>query len=847
MQPWATGRARPRLPAWLNLCTSALALMGLAGNGSAHAAESSPPLASAPTISVSRLWRPRPDREARRQNLREALALLRQALSRKSGRRLQRPMLLLRAMTRLTRLSRVAPLDPDVWYWLGWAAMRDQDEQTAIAAWRHLLRIAPNHHAIPDASFSLGVLLAKHGHYSESVRVYQVGMPRAARLSTRSIMASNCAESAMAVGDLALAIHLYNRSLALRPQGNRAAWWGLTVALDRQERTAAADRAARRALLLDPTLQGLTGRGVFFVPPGDVHYYLGMAYEAAGRLQDALAQFLQFLRKLPRSRYAPRGLEHIQRLRAQIRRLHPTVSLQMVIPRRALTLATRLRAQVARCYRRRARRFPVPEGTLPLQLVLRKGRIQRVLRVPPHRGRRQHGALLEACLGGPPGARAGAASHRQLQPRARAMISRVPPPRPHDQPLREHAPRSRPAPRISTIHARPARALGLTVATLLLLHTAPTPAMATPRVRAPRVRLWDRALMGRWQLADALLRQAIKAARGHRYHEADAALRRAIRLHPQAAPLWFALGSVSSLSGHYARCVRSLRRSRRLDPLYAPGLVAFRLGLCLSMTGSLELALHEYHRAGRHVSVRAGVLRWNVADTLMALGRIREAVDSYREAIVRMPHEAVLRFALAVALHRQGRFRAVYRPLRQGLRLDPSAKSLSSPSIVWLPAAEPWYYRAVIHLGQGRLADAVDAWRRFLQAEPDTPWRWAIRADLRRLGAGPLPKEAIHPQRGTVDRLSAARVLRAVLADLRACISTASAQPRGAPLPAAVSLRVSLSGGRLTGAELTRRVGAVPVGAARCLRRALRRVRWRAVAPPSGKPRSFVVSLLGRF
>lgn len=327
----------------------------------------------------SSLWHAAPERAAHRRALLRAVGLLRQALS-PAGRKIRRPLLLLRAMTRLSRLGRAAPKDPEVWYWLGWAARRARDDQTAIAAWSHLLRIAPDHHTIPDVSFSLGVLLAKHGRYAESLRVYAVGMPRAARLSTRSIMASNCAESAMATGDLDLAIHLYRRSLALRPRGNRAAWWGLTVALDRQERTAAAERAARQALLLDPTLRGLKGRGVFFVPPGDVYYYLGMAYEIADRVQTAIAQFHRFLRSLPRSRYAPRAREHLQRLRATLRRLRPEVSTQRVVPQRARALALRLLPQLARCYRRRARRFPVPEGTLPLRLLLSNGRIRAISR-----------------------------------------------------------------------------------------------------------------------------------------------------------------------------------------------------------------------------------------------------------------------------------------------------------------------------------------------------------------------------------------------------------------------------------------------------------------------------------
>lgn len=380
---------------------------------------------------------------------------------------------------------------------------------------------------------------------------------------------------------------------------------------------------------------------------------------------------------------------------------------------------------------------------------------------------------------------------------------------------------------------------------LLLVALAAGAAQAKPRAKPPRLPLWDRALIGRWRQADALLRQAVKSARAHRYVEAQTALRRALRLRPDAAPLWFALGSVHSLSGRYARCIQELRRSRALDPRYAPGLVAFRLGLCLSMTGKLAEAMHAYQLAGRHSSVRAGVLHWNVADTLMAMGRLAEAISAYRKAIIRMPREAVLRFALAVALHRQGRFDAARRPLRQGLRLDPTARSLSSPSIVWMPAAEPLYYRALVQVGQGHLTQAVETWGRFLRAEPTTPWRWAIRTDLRRQAAGPLPQEVLRSVRGSLSRASVIKRLNEALGGLRACLGAPPTARQSRTLPAAVALRLSLRQGRLARIHVIQQAGPVPPDATPCLRRTLQRIRWRA-AVRGRAPATFTVSLLGR-
>lgn len=369
---------------------------------------------------------------------------------------------------------------------------------------------------------------------------------------------------------------------------------------------------------------------------------------------------------------------------------------------------------------------------------------------------------------------------------------------------------------------------------------------ARPRAALPRRPLWDRVLHGRWRHADALLRKAVASAKAHRYAEATATIQRALRLRPGAASLWFALGSIHSISGHYPACVRALRRSRSLDPGYAPGLVAFRLGLCLSMSGRLAEALREYRRVGHQASVRAGILQWNVADTLMAMGRLREAITAYRQAIRRMPRAAVLRFALAVALQRRGRFEAAGRALRQGLRLDPTARSLASPTIVWLPASEPLYYQALIQLTQGRLAQAVETWTRFLRAAPDTPWQWAIRMHLRRLATRPLPREAIRAAVGSRVPQAATALLRASSPGLRACLrAPASGLPRRT-LPAAVALRITLRDGRLAEMKILRTAGPVQRGAAPCLLGALRKIRWRA-AGRGRAPITFTVSMLGRF
>jgi tetratricopeptide (TPR) repeat protein len=327
-------------------------------------------------------WRrPGPDKQRAARRLDDALGLLRRAVDEDRRRHpITKPGLYRRARQMLVALTRTHPKEVRFWYWRGFAAHLVRDEDATLKAWMQVWRRAPYHWSIPDVAFSLGVILAKRGRFADSVKIYQHGMPLSARLSTRGIMASNCAESAMAIGKLRLAEHLYRESLRLRPRKNDAAWWGLMVALDRQGLTLAAERAARRALLLDPSLQGLQGPSVFFVPPGDVHYYLALAHEAKGDLKEALRQWKRFVRKRPQSRYRSRAREHLRRLKAVVARYKPRASLVRVIPRQAHQQVARLLPRVARCYRRRAKTKPVPEGPVALVLRLRQGRIRRVSR-----------------------------------------------------------------------------------------------------------------------------------------------------------------------------------------------------------------------------------------------------------------------------------------------------------------------------------------------------------------------------------------------------------------------------------------------------------------------------------
>jgi hypothetical protein len=97
------------------------------------------------------------------------------------------------------------------------------------------------------------------------------------------------------------------------------AYLGLAVALDRDGQTGAAREMMQRALALDSTTSVLAvaerpNSDLFFVPAGDVYYYVGLARAVAGRREEAADAFREFLARQPGSRWTMRANAHLSEL-----------------------------------------------------------------------------------------------------------------------------------------------------------------------------------------------------------------------------------------------------------------------------------------------------------------------------------------------------------------------------------------------------------------------------------------------------------------------------------------------------------------------------------------------------
>jgi len=356
------------------------------------------------------------------------------------------------------------------------------------------------------------------------------------------------------------------------------------------------------------------------------------------------------------------------------------------------------------------------------------------------------------------------------------------------------------------------------------------------------LKLWDRVLYKRYQRTQKLAEQAHQHSSRGRYKQAEALLKQAIRIRPYAASLWFNLGEVYSYAGSYKPCVAALRKTRKLNASHKKHLTAFRLGLCLSLSGRIGDGLVEYQKVSPSRWVTRAVLSWNVADNYMALGRLKEAAQHYRTSLRANPGELVLHFALAVALDRDGKVRSADRQMVQANRLDPTGSTLNSKDIVWLPGHDHLYYRALRAYSLRRRGAALTWWQKFMTAAPQSPWAFVIGRRVSLLRKAPFTAKEVSLQKGTADPKALAAALTLSHAVLRKCLGSNTAPT----LTELRGLRLGVVAGRRGPTRVTvlKQFGAHPASTKPCLHSALRKLRWNKLLKNSD-PITFSFSLVG--
>jgi tetratricopeptide (TPR) repeat protein len=324
------------------------------------------------------------------------------------------------------------------------------------------------------------------------------------------------------------------------------------------------------------------------------------------------------------------------------------------------------------------------------------------------------------------------------------------------------------------------RAVGVLAAAVCLAATVASASERRATARDPE-RI-DGSLVAQ---AEELLRQAYAerttAARFALADRAAALARRAIEADPKRVEPYLTLAGALSVSDpeHPERCrptcdaaLDALAAARAAD---VHGLDARRIpfeeGIILSRLGRWDEALAAYDRALKRTLVDApalfplalvdemrresdGRLHTNAAETLMAVGRLSEAIARYRLAEELLPRSDPLErklalVGLAVALDRDGQGAAAEEAMGRVLDMDPLALALHDEAVFFEPVGDLHYYVALAHeTAWHRWAAPLDreralaAWRRYLAAQPQSRYAARARVRLERLGAEPVRTNA---------------------------------------------------------------------------------------------------------
>lgn len=295
-------------------------------------------------------------------------------------------------------------------------------------------------------------------------------------------------------------------------------------------------------------------------------------------------------------------------------------------------------------------------------------------------------------------------------------------------------------------------------------------ALAAPAAAGP---LWDDLGAPEHGPPRALVDEG-RALLGRRdFTAASARLAEAARLAPDQPESYLLLGAARRGAGddHGARL--ALERARALLPDGGGATLAYDLGTARAVDGDLEGSLRELRRAEAEGGLPGDgdLVAFALGDTLMALGRLAEAIPCYRRALGRGPGRPAVHFALAAALDRDEQLEESRAELDLALARDRELRALRAPEeggeFRFVPPADRLYLRALAERARGRLAAARACLRAFLAAPPGP---YAARARDREAALeGGVDRRELGG--AGYDRVAMAAALSSARADAERCLA----------------------------------------------------------------------------
>ncbi len=236
-----------------------------------------------------------------------------------------------------------------------------------------------------------------------------------------------------------------------------------------------------------------------------------------------------------------------------------------------------------------------------------------------------------------------------------------------------------------------------------------------------------------------------KEKRKQKLEAARDAFKEATQISPKKYSGWFMLGKVYYELERMPEAIKTFLQARRLNPKLGDRYtIAFSLGIAYSKIGQFENAIAEYERAESILSQKSvnnhdfaeqrATLNGNAAESLMALGRLDEAIQRYREALTYTPDNPLLSWGLAVAYDRDEQISRALEQAQFALANDPDMKTLTGPYVFFIPEGDVHYYFALGAWARGDMSNAEKHWKLFIQKLPSSQWVFRAQAHLYQLG-----------------------------------------------------------------------------------------------------------------
>jgi len=241
-----------------------------------------------------------------------------------------------------------------------------------------------------------------------------------------------------------------------------------------------------------------------------------------------------------------------------------------------------------------------------------------------------------------------------------------------------------------------------------------------------RSAFWERAIHPNKQLyanrikrAQRYLNRSDKQSR----ERAERLLRDAIKLQPDAPLAYWYLGVLHLRNENWKKCAAVHGRMIETYPQFKPPVdrrnprsLDMSVGTCDALAGNYEEAIRHFKRILARGDTNLYEVHWRLGETYMALGRLKDAIASLKNAL-RLRSDHMVRFALAAAYDRNEQLALA----REQLKSATMSSYTANKQVI--PAEDRIYYRAIKAQYQGDARKAVLYFREYLLRAKRSQWR----------------------------------------------------------------------------------------------------------------------------